>query len=209
MKNKIGLNGVNMSDKACDEYVDIIKKQKIQFIYGYASAIYILAKYVHNNKITLNISACMPTSEGLTSQYKKTIIQAFNCNILNVYGANDGGITAFAFNESCFKVGYNTIVRFKKISEGHYKILLTDLFNYAMPLINYEIGDEVVLYKDNNHDYNGQIFDEILGRTSDIITLENGNVLTGPGFTILFKDIPADYYYISKRLTRNKNKQTY
>ena len=31
-----------------------------------------------------------------------------------------------------------------------------------------------------------------------LIELENGTVITGPGFTILFKDLPVEYYRIEK-----------
>jgi len=77
---------------------------------------------------------------------------------------------------------------------------LTDLFNIATPLINYQVGDQIVIDQRTNasYVYNGQIINGILGRTSDIIILGNGRKLTGPGFTILFKDIPVEYYCIEK-----------
>jgi phenylacetate-CoA ligase len=68
-----------------------------------------------------------------------------------------------------------------------------------MPFINYELGDDVIMNKSvNPSHYNGQVISKVLGRSSDIIELENGNIITGPGFTILFKDLPVDYYRIEK-----------
>jgi phenylacetate-CoA ligase len=199
LKNKIGLNGMNMSDNTCDIYVRLIKKKKIKYVYGYASAIYLLARYVIKNKIKLNIIACFPTSEVLSDLYRRTIIKAFNCQVLNVYGANDGGITAFEQTEGFFEVGYNTIIKLEKTNTASSKIFLTDMLNYSMPLINYEIGDEVVMNENKKGVFNGQTINKVLGRSSDVIELENGNVLTGPGFTILFKDLPVEYYYIEKK----------
>ena len=46
--------------------------------------------------------------------------------------------------------------------------------------------------------HNGQAINKVFGRTSDVIRLENGRVLTGPGFTILFKDMPVEAYSIEK-----------
>ena len=46
--------------------------------------------------------------------------------------------------------------------------------------------------------YNGQILNQITGRTGDILRLENGRILTGPGFTILFKDLPVEAYSLNK-----------
>lgn len=200
LKNKIGLNGVNMSARVCGNYVTLIQKKRIRFIYGYASAIYLLAKYVQEKNIKLNIDVCFPTSEVLTDVYKNTIKEAFKCKVLDGYGASDGGITAFDHKGGCFEVGYNTIISTINKDADISELFLTDTLNYAMPLINYKIGDEVIMNdpKAPPCEYNGQIINKVLGRTSEIIELENGNVLTGPGFTILFKDIPVEYYYIEK-----------
>ena len=58
LKNKVGLNGVNMSDEVCRDYIKLIKENKIRFIYGYASAIYLLAKWIIENNETTNIKSC-------------------------------------------------------------------------------------------------------------------------------------------------------
>lgn len=200
LKNKIGLNGVNMSDEVCKEYIDFIKKNKIRFIYGYASSVYLLAKYVIKTNQKIDIKACFTTSEVMQEHFRESILKAFNCDIMNCYGANDGGVTAFALNNSPFNIGYNCLVRVENTeNENSGPALLTDLFNYAMPLINYKIGDEIELL-DNINDtmHNGQLINKVNGRISDVIELENGNTLTGPGFTVLFKDIPVDYYCIEK-----------
>lgn len=201
LKNKVGLNGVNMSSEVCKEYVSLIRKKKIFYIYGYASSIYLLAKWVIENKEDVSIKVCFTTSEILTSSFKETILRAFNCKILDCYGASDGGITAFDHLGGYFEVGYNCILRLDENETSNQgSALLTDLLNYAMPLINYKLGDELVLNdkKNSKHTYNGQTINQVIGRTSDLIQLSNGNILTGPGFTILFKDIPVDYYCIEK-----------
>jgi phenylacetate-CoA ligase len=190
-----------MSDEVCKDYINLIKKKKIRFIYGYASSIYLLAKYalVHNEKISL--SACFTTSELLQDHFRSTIKNAFLCEILDCYGANDGGINAFARSEGFFEVGYNCFVRIESPDQNEIgPALLTDLFNFAMPLINYKLGDEIQIDETKNIDYpyNGQIINKVFGRTSDIIILENGKTLTGPGFTILFKDLPVEHYCIKK-----------
>jgi phenylacetate-CoA ligase len=200
-KNKIGLNGVNMSDEVCENYIKLIKRDNINWLYGYASAIYILAEWSIKAGETVNIKGCFTTSEVLTRRYRKTISRAFKCKIVDCYGAHDGGITAFAHEEGFFEVNYNSLVRIEKFNEdGYGPALLTDLLNYAMPFINYELGDELLIDEKLNeqYSYNGQIINKVIGRTSDVLQLGNGHMLTGPGFTILFKDIPVEYYCIEK-----------
>lgn len=198
LKNKIGLNGVNMSEEVCSNYIKFIKKNKIKFLYGYASSIYLLAKYIIENKIQIEIIACFPTSEILTDNYKETIKEAFSCQIIDSYGAHDGGITAFSMNDFFYEISYNSIVITHQNKNNIGKLLVTDTFNFAMPLINYELGDEVEINNDFNTNFNGQFFNKIYGRTSDVIRLKNGNILTGPGFTILFKDLPVESYSIEQ-----------
>jgi phenylacetate-CoA ligase len=202
LKSKIGLSGINMSDEVCEEYLSIINNNKVHFLYGYASSIYLLAKYVLKTSGKINIKACFTTSEVLTDLYRDTIIKAFNCKVLNSYGAHDGGINAYEQQDGFFEVSYNSIINMTNLNSETSIIpaCLTDVLNYAMPLINYQLGDEYLINQDLNinYAYNGQVINKVLGRTSDIIQLENGITLTGPGFTILFKDIPVEYYCIEK-----------
>jgi phenylacetate-CoA ligase len=201
LNGKIGLNGIDMSDEICSYYVNIIKRKNIEFVYGYASSIYLLAKYVISNQVMLSISACFPTSEVLTSTYRKTIYEAFNCQIMDCYGASDGGITAFSIEQGYYEVGHNCIVRLDDVcKDDSGSALLTDLYNHALPLINYQIGDELKIRERNaqEYSYNGELLNEVKGRSSDILYFENGKTITGPGFTILFKDIPVDYYCVEK-----------
>jgi phenylacetate-coenzyme A ligase PaaK-like adenylate-forming protein len=201
LKRKIGLSGVNMSENVCRKYVDLIQKQKVLFIYGYAAAIFLLAKFVLQQKAEVNIKACFSTSEILTKEYRRTISEAFGCKIMDCYGAHDGAITAYSFEEGFFEVGYNCLVRLHDPnSKGIGGVLLTDLLNYAMPLINYHLGDELQIFQDKNriYNFNGQVINAVLGRASDVIYLENGNVLTGVGFSMLFRDLPVEHFLIEK-----------
>ncbi|MDF1551205.1 MAG: hypothetical protein P1P88_25515, partial [Bacteroidales bacterium] len=147
-----------------------------------------------------SIKGCFPTSEILTNAYRQEIVKAFNCFVMDTYGARDGGITAYEINKGYYNVGHNS---YAELTNCYKKdtgtLLVTDLLNYAFPFIRYEIGDEVTMpTNQTNFNYNGQVFTEIFGRVSDVIRLDNGRVLTGPGFTILFKDLNVIGYRLTK-----------
>ncbi|MDP3463675.1 MAG: hypothetical protein Q8S18_12865 [Bacteroidales bacterium] len=198
LKGKISLSGVNLSDSVCNKYINIIMSKKIRHIYGYASSIYLLADYALRNKLNIKLDGCYTTSEKLTDIFRQTITEAFKCKILDEYGANDGGITAFNYGDGRFLVSYNSL--FNCPDAEHFSLLLTDLTNHAFPLINYDLGDQVSCQENHSfrHNYNGQVFTSLLGRTSDIIQLENGSNITGPGFTVLFNSFPVEYYCVKK-----------
>lgn len=204
MKRKMPFNAMNLSEERLKECVNFIIGNDIHYIYGYASSIFLLANYVIENNLErkLAISACFPTSEILTDVYRETIIKAFHCHVLDSYGANDGGIVAHKLNnEFGYKVGYNSIVQIKEPFEekaNYGTALLTDVTNTVFPFIRYELGDILNLGGGYDSFHNGQVLTKVVGRTSDIISLENGRKLTSPGFTILFKDLNVKGYRIFK-----------
>lgn len=200
LKSSINISAINMSDSKIEEILVILQKHKIKYLYGYASALYLIAKYINQKNIKLStICGCFPTSEILTKEYRNELEKAFK-NVMDGYGARDGGINAYEINKNQYNVGYNSIAEVVNCYEHNTgTLLVTDLFNYAFPFIRYEIGDDVTLLeKGSSNLYNGQIFKNIKGRSSDIIKLENGNILTGPAFTVLFGKLNISAFNISK-----------
>ena len=199
LKGKIPFNAMNMSEERMDECIRVIKRHRIHYIYGYASSIYLLARHVEKNHLQseVSIKACFPTSEILTELYRSTIERAFGCIVSDMYGAHDGGIVAHNVSGG-FKVGYNCIVQSADGSGGG-TALLTDVTSTSFPFIRYELGDELTLGDGyNEHYFNGQVLDSVVGRTSDIIRLENGRILTGPGYTVLFSKLNVKAYRLFK-----------
>lgn len=199
---KFPFNGVNISGEIAKNYLNEIKAKKIKFIYGYASSIFLLAKYtLENGYVVPEITACFTTSEVLTDVYRNVIETAFKCKVMDCYGAADGGIMGYEIKRGHYHVGYNSVVEINDPTSSDFgKILSTNLMDHAFPLIRYEIGDvvEMLNKETDKYSFNGQIIKKIHGRKSDVIRLGNGNVLTGPGFTILFKDLNVKAYQIIK-----------
>lgn len=202
LKGKIPFNAMNLSEEKLEECVRLLQKKRIHYIYGYASSIFLLAKYVkeHNLGEVINIRACFTTSEILTDLYRTTIMDAFGCVVDDAYGAHDGGIVAHNMGDG-FKVGYNCIVETpnaRKELDGTGTALLTDVLSFSFPFIRYQLGDELAIGEGYNDFYNGQVLTKVVGRTSDVIEMENGRVLTGPGFTILFSKLNITGYRMYK-----------
>lgn len=190
LRNGIALNGVAINDRIAAEYVNIIVKKSIRYIYGYTSSIFLLAEYIL--KMNINISSVFgvfTTSEILTDYYREIIEKAFNTKIQDGYGARDAGITAFENAEGYYNVGYNTVVEIdNRTSSNTGSLVCTNFLNYAFPLIRYEFGDEVELLSTPFTKYNGQVIKKINGRTSDVMRLDNGRNLSSTGFSILMKE---------------------
>ena len=197
LRNAIALNGMDMEDSICRKYLEIARKKRVKYIYGYASSIYILASYVKKHNVKNKLNAVFTTSEVLTPEYRQVIEEAFDTKVMDCYGAHDGGITAFEIERGSYFVGYNTFCEVENPSEIS-TLYCSNLIDFAFPMLRYEVGDAVVMDNTANTHYNGQIIKKIEGRTGDIIRLKNGHTITNPGFTVVFKQFNVKAYRIKQ-----------
>ena len=199
IRNERAYNSMNLDSELCRQYLDILRKQHIYYIYGYASAIYLLAKYAKDYRIDMSqMRGAFTTSENLTDMYRETIERAFGCRVMDCYGSRDAAVTAYEITPRCYHIGYSAIVEVIdefELNKG--TLLATNLLNMSFPLLRYDFGDVAEL---DNHskEYNGQVLHKIYGRTSDVLRLDNGHVLTSPGFTILMRSFNVKAYDIQK-----------
>ena len=199
IRNERAYNSLNMDGELCRKYIEILEKQKIHYVYGYASSIYLLAKYALDHKIDMShMRGAFTTSENLTEVYRETIEKAFGCRVMDCYGCRDAAITAYEVTPGNHHVGYSAILELvDEFEPGKGTLLSTNLLSMAFPLLRYDYGDCGELDNDCPA-YNGQVVHRIYGRTSDVLRLDNGHVLTSPGFTILMRDFAVKAYDIQK-----------
>ena len=197
MRNTIPLNGMNMDDETCQKYMDIIQKKNVRYIYGYATAIYLLARFCREHHIGWHIKAAFPTAEKLTPHYRQVISETWGAQVMDCYGSRDGGITAYEIEPGIYHVGYASWLEASdsEISE----LYSTNLIDFAFPLIRYANRDEVTMWDQTaNSRYNGQLLREIVGRTSDVVVFANGHKLTTSGFNSLFRNFNVEAFRIKK-----------
>ena len=199
IRQEIPMNAMNLSDELCEKYLKRIQKENIHYIYGYASSVFLLAKYAldHNLNVTC-VKGAFTTSENLTEYYRTTIQAAFKCQIMDSYGARDAGITAYEVAKGKYIVSYDVIPEVvDTFDDNEGTLLSTCVINNAFPLMRYDFGDCVKI-KEVDSIYNAAIFTKITGRIADVIRLDNGHTLTGPGFTILINKFVIKAFCIQK-----------
>ena len=201
IRNEVPMNTVNLTDELCEKYISIIREKKIRYIYGYAASIYIFTQYIATHGIDLKqIEGVFTTSENLTDEYRTLIEETYECKVRDCYGARDAGITAYETDYHCYEVGYNTIAEIiNPIEPNTGTLLSTNLINYTFPLIRYQFGDEVELAPTSEvQNYNGQVIKRIIGRTSDVMRLENGHNMTATGFSMIMKEFDVKAFSFNK-----------
>jgi phenylacetate-CoA ligase len=190
LKNRIVIPAFSLKPEKMKDYIKKIKKFKPEYIYGYASALDLFSQLVQkqNLKIPKKLKAVVSTAETLYDYQRKLIKETFNCPVVNEYGARDAGIIAYECkynkmhltNENIFIeiVDPKTL---KPVPAGESDmVLITDLNNYKMPRIRYQLGDRVTLSDTlckcgQNH----TIIKNIDGRVDDVFVTIDGKYIHG------------------------------
>ncbi len=189
------LSSFDMDEHEMEHYTRIINKFKPKFICGYASSIYFFSMWTNKTDIDIyKPQSVFTTSEKLYPNMKKEIETVFGCDVYDTYGVNDGSLSANECSEHCglhidTEMGIMEIVNEKneQLENGKGKILGTSLYNYAMPVIRYEVGDLGNITNDSCNCGRGhKLLKEIGGRSVDILTTPEGKNVHGWFFLYIF-----------------------
>lgn len=209
LERNLQLSAVHMSDEIMNKYIKKLNAYNPKFLRGYPSAWYSFAQYLEKSGYNLNFypTAIFTTAEMLYPYQRKLIEDVFGCEIFDGYGCQDGGASAFECKEH---FGYHIsiercVMEFIKdninvSNEEEGNIVLTDLDNYAMPFIRYEVGDIGIPSDEKCPCGRGlPLMSSIIGRTTDVITFNNGITLSGPALTLIFGPLNIEQYQVIKK----------
>lgn len=196
-----------LTDESVEAFMKLLKsaKQSKKTMLGFASAYEIIAQYLEKNDIILkdlSITSAIANSEYLNSYTKHTLAKHLNTVVLSRYSSEEVGIIAqqtldspdsFVINNASYHVELLSLEHDTPAEIGEFgRIVVTDLFNYAMPIIRYDTGD-IAKFKLNK---DGVIeFEQIEGRQMDLIYDSNGSLISS--FVIYTKFY--NYYHLLKQ----------
>lgn len=195
-----------MDSKTLDGYFTDLNKWKPFYFYGYASSLFLLAKYISENNLVLKFHPknIFSTSEVLLKQQREVIEHVFQTKVFDTYGVNDGGLSAF---ECCVHDGMHmdyersiiqTVDDQGKVVTGQIgRIIGTSLYNYAMPFIRYETGDLGLIDADSSCACGCKrpLLKQVYGRTTDYLKL-NEKIIGSPVLTVLMGKVSLENYQI-------------
>jgi len=183
LTNTITLNSFRMTSNDIERYINTINTYKPDLIRGYAGSLHEICRYAERNNLDIySPKVVVSAAETLNDEMRGQIERVFGRKVYNFYGSRevgnlageckDGLMHSFAFwNYQELLDEHNRPV--KQGKEG--KVVVTNLFNYSMPLIRYEIGDMAVLGP--KRCLCGNIlptFEKVTGRITDHFILKNG-----------------------------------
>ncbi|NMH88217.1 phenylacetate--CoA ligase family protein [Flavivirga algicola] len=187
MQNIDELEVVNMNNEYISKIIRNIEKDASKKGWlGYPSGFELICKYldsINSKPIKANIKSIITMSEGLNNYTKKAMNKYFKSEVVSRYSNMEHGIIAqqkkgssdFLINTASFWVEIFKIDEDEPadINEPG-RIVVTDLYNYAIPLIRYDTGDIGAI----NYNKKYPVLTKIEGRKADIIFNTKGEIVS-------------------------------
>ena len=193
--NAFALNAAQM-----ERFAKMLVSWQPRHVIGYASALEIFAKFlIEREEFRIRPLAVKTTAEVLSEERREIIEKAFGCPAYNFYGSREINNLAVEC-PSRLGLHVNALSRYIEIVDDEGKaappgvpgrILITDLTNYFMPFLRYEIEDiGSWTGAPCNCGRPFPLLAKIWGRSSDFIVTPEGKLIHSVFFTHLFYDLP-------------------
>lgn len=181
LENKENIYYVDCTDLS-DNGLKILKEQIIKrkpnTIFSYASTLLELAKYIAKTGTPdrgFGLISVITAGENIYEKDRKYMEKIFGCKVyrrysdmeLGILGQDDGNSGVYKLNWGSYYFECLKLDTDEQAADGEIgRIVITDLFNYAFPMIRYDTGDLGVL---KYNKFNFPEFKDILGRLADCV----------------------------------------
>lgn len=184
----IYLDTMRIDDQAIDEFLRQWRVMRPGLLYGHAHSIFILAEALQQRGLTLNPTGIVATSMMLLDKERAVIEDVCGIKVTNRYGCEEVsliGCECEQHNGMHLNLDHN-IVEFlqpdgRPCADGQDgRIVVTELINFGMPMIRYEVGDRGVPADRSCACGRGlPLMERISGRMADFLVAEDGSKVAG------------------------------
>lgn len=145
--NRKRMSAFSLNPESMSRYIQVMKQFRPKYLYGYASAIAELARFAYEsgNPLPPTIKSVICTSEVLTTKIRESIRGSIGIDPFNEYGCGEVGSVAHECEHRSLHVMSDNLIvelldEYDRPSLSG-EIVVTDLFNFATPLIRYRLRD--------------------------------------------------------------------
>ncbi len=195
LERNLPLSVTSLSPELARRYAERLMAWRPRFLRGYPTALHVFARHVEELGLRLPpLTAVLTTAEMLQPQHRRVIEAVLQAPVFDGYGCRDGGANAMECERH---TGLHLAVEravYEFLDDRGQpgragRIVLTDLHNYAMPFIRYEVGDRGALADAPCPCGRGlPLLARLEGRTTDILSFVGGVTLSGPAVTLMFRE---------------------
>jgi phenylacetate-CoA ligase len=201
LEGNLTLPSTHLDEKIVAGHIQAIEKHRARFLRGYPSALDRVARYLLENPrkgavLRDRLKAVITTSEVLVPEVRSRIEEAFGVRVFNEYGCRDGGV----MSGEC---GHGTGLHFSidraylEFDSGG-RVVVTDLWQDALPFIRYVPGD-LSAFADETECPCGRslpLISGVQGRDMDVLRFDNGISISSPALTVIAGQLPILEYQI-------------
>jgi phenylacetate-CoA ligase len=188
----IHLDTLDMTPDSIRRFVGEFNRARPELLFGHAHSVYLLADFIDRHLLTAHRPAGIITTAMVLHDWQRRRIEAtFHCPVTNRYGCEEVSLIACECEQhrglhvNADSVFVEVIRDGKPSPAGEPgSIVITDLSNYAMPLIRYLIGDVGVLAEQACPCGRGSVrLESIEGREADYVVTADGRLISGISLT--------------------------
>jgi phenylacetate-CoA ligase len=152
------------------DMVAALNRLKPSGLSGYPFALRRLAEAQNDGILKINPKSVFSGGESLREPDKKFIQKAFGVQMLNLYASSEFLMMGLGLD----KFGGMYLMDHNLIFEFHpYHLCVTNLFNYTLPLIRYQMNDELKPVQDNTRQLPFTKVENLIGRESVVSAFLN------------------------------------
>ncbi len=210
--NTLWVNTFDLTVDTLTQAAEQLVRWQPEILVAYVSSATLLARFVQAEAIkAIRPRAIQTSAEVLTRDDRQLLEETFGCPVFDRYGCREVGNIAHecSAHQGLHNLAENNLL---ELLDAHGvpvepnqlgRVVVTNLNNYAMPLIRYENGDMAVPSQRTCTCGRGlPLISSVAGRTTDIVTSPSGKLLHGEFFTHLFYKIKGVYQFRVVQETR-------
>jgi phenylacetate-CoA ligase len=189
----------DLTDATCEEIFRRVDARRIRSIFGYASSIFVLARFLERRGLQRPMQSIFTWGDSLFPHYREVIERVFLCKVNDCYGLGEGLQCAAQCerHDALHEAMHGVIMEIvdghgQQVPEGELgRVVVTRLAPGPMPLIRYDTGD-VASFVPGECECGRHLrrVSRIQGRATDIVTTPGGDRLIVHFFTQIFEMIP-------------------
>jgi phenylacetate-CoA ligase len=174
----------HLSPDTAPGYARAINKCRLKWLHGYPSALALFGQFVLEQELGPfdHIEIVTTGAENLLPSQRRTIADAFGCEVREHYGLAEGVANISECPEGHLHVDEDfALVEFVPIKESEgekkaHRIIGTNFANPAFPLFRYDTGDIAYLHSGSSCscDRTGRLVSSLHGRKEDYVVLPSG-----------------------------------
>ncbi len=184
----IYLDTMRVDDQAIDTFLAEWKIMRPGMLYGHAHSVFILCEALQQRGLTLDPTGIVATSMMLIESERRVIEQVCGIKVTNRYGCEEVSLIACECEQhrGMHLNADHNIVEFLRddgtpcgpSEDG--RIVVTELVNFGMPMIRYEVGDRGVPSERVCPCGRGlPLMEHVTGRVADFLVATDGHKVAG------------------------------